>query len=104
MGGKEVEWTLGFVLAEVDIPVSSSFENHSAPDPASLTSTLPILNPNHHPQEADDGLKDLKTAVRRLALANEFIAQMESTAQEVVVRCRSWQEQYTLLVKQFIGW
>lgn len=102
VGGKEVEWTLGFVLAEVD------FASHTIhADGAHEASTPPTTDHS----EQHDGLtdaqraqRDLKAALRYIALANAFVQQMESSAQELVLRCRALHAQYTDVVKQFIWW
>lgn len=99
VGGKEVEWTLGFVLAEVDFTAHTSNAN-SAQD----ASAPPTAGSEEDHHGLPDVQKDLKAALRYISLANAFIQQMESSAQELVVRCRALHAQYASVVKQFMWW
>lgn len=97
-----MEWTLGFVLAEVDFSAYTSKESIHSRDPAAPA--VADGASNHHDNDALDMQKDLQKLLRYAALANAFVQQMESSVQELVLRCRSMHAQYADVVKQFIWW
>lgn len=115
MGGKEVEWTLGFVLAEVGAPVPPTT------DAACIDSCLIGEHPPHHLTTAHEGARfnadfaqaqtelppkrapaiSQEDALRYIELANEFIAAMETTVHHWIEQVHTIKEQYVSACKQY---
>lgn len=97
--GQEVEWTLGYVLAEVDFQAARHIEAGELDGWLSHDAT--ILSPDDERYRAELSRRELHIY---LELANKAIVLLEQSAKHLVGRVQLWRSKYEGLLEQYEHW